>query len=173
MQNPHALRAELFRERGEDALGDFALHVPAEPEHLFDHRRAHKGIAFARREEDGLDLRREMVVHKGQGKLVLKITDRAEPPNNRFGVLRAREINQQAREADDLCVLDVAARQCRELGALLKREERILRGVLGDRHHDGLEYARGAADYIEVPEGDRIETPRVDGFMAFHGIPPL
>ncbi len=151
---------------GLEALGDGARNEIADrPAHQRDlaHERARDmAHAGARRQEHGVDVRRHGPVHARHLHLVVEVRAVAEAAEDNGRLLRARRIDGERVERDDL---DLAARglgdgrgfRFEHLDPLRRGEERHLARMHPDADHEPVDHACSPRDDVDVALGRRIE----------------
>src|SRR6185503_2089493 len=138
-----SLVRELVPERaGNDGMHEFA-DVAAEARDLANQRRRDEVELLGRRQEDRLDLVREVAAHRRELELELEIGDRAQAAYDHVETVLAREIDRETGVTRDLDVRHVGEHRARELDTLLEREQRRLVRVGRDRDDDLVEDAAG------------------------------
>src|SRR5687768_2178052 len=133
-------------------LGNFADDAGADVGSL--HRRHH---------EDCLETRRQVAVHQRHLKLVLEIAHCAESSDDERRADLTREVDEQTLELSHLHA--TIARGClsNQIDALVGREQRLLRAVVGDSDDEPVDELAAAADEVLVTTRDRIEASGIDG----------
>src|SRR5690349_3673881 len=112
------LLRELLRERFEHGLRRVAADVAAVRRDLADERRADEAVVRARREEDGVDLRREVGVRVGDLELVLEVGGDTQATDDDAGALLHAVLDEEAVEVIDGDVREVLRDLLNEVLAL-------------------------------------------------------
>src|SRR3954452_18873222 len=143
-------------------LGDQPGDVAAVRSHFLDQARREEGVERVGRHEHRLDAGQAMV-HLRHLELVVEVADRPQALDDHLDRVGLAEVDDQPVEAVDDDVAVLLRRLAEHLGALLEGEHPLLRGVHADSDDDLVVQVAGAADDVEVAQGDGVEGPGADG----------
>src|ERR1041385_6272322 len=128
--------------------------------------------------EHGFDIGVQPLVHPDHLELVLEIGNRAQAPHDHAGANLLGEFDQQGFEFLHCDGGAAVAGQRRgfltdDFEAFLQREDRRFGGIGGDTDDELIHQLHGAADDVDVAQGQGIEGAGIkpDAFLASHATP--
>jgi hypothetical protein len=154
------------------ALGDKGRHEGRDvAAHAGDlaHERGRDGADRRRgRQEDGLDPGRHGLVHGRHLHLVVEVGAVPDAPDQERGPVPAGGVHREVVEGRNLEGRALPGRERpadgpQHVGALVRREDRRLRGMHPDRDHEPVHQPDGVAHHVEMPVGHGVEGAGVEG----------
>src|SRR3954471_18132550 len=103
-----------------------------------------------------------MAVHERHLILVFEITHRAQPANEKLRADFASEVDEKPTELPHLDARVIVQRRSNQLDSFGDAEERLLRDVGGNRHHELVNELEAPQHEVFMPASNRVEAASVN-----------
>ena len=134
----------------------------AELRDLPDDARAYVGRFNGWHHEYRFQTGRQIAIHQRHLELVLEVAHCAKPADDQRSADFPREVHEQSLKLPHLDAALVSNRALDQLDALVGREQRLLRAVVGNRDYELVDEFAAAMNQILMAPRDRIEASCVD-----------
>ena len=157
--------SEPAQERLDDGRRRHAGDVAAQARDLAHERTGDERQTRIGHEEHGVEVGVLVAVAERELRFVVELAAAPHAAHDRAAAECTSGVDDEPAHDFDAHVAPTAraARRKRQRDALLHGEERLLRGVRGDRHDDFVEANARAREHVEMAERDRIERARKEG----------
>ena len=135
--------------------------------------RTHVEITVRCHKKESFDVTAEFTVHKSELKLIFKIGNRPESPDNRRGMLPFSISHEKALEGITLYPGIAVHTVLDHVQALLKREYGVFLRVEAERDDQAVKGAERAADYLQVSVVKRVKCSRINSDFFSHALVSL